>query len=145
MRPQAASKSYLEHLSMPPAVALQPLASGLQVASAGSAKRKQFKNQAFNLLLLPLLYLSSPRAHALRHFQCHQGRSLSTFWEPFLEPCFLPLGPLLEAFQPEKNALEDEFKHGFKSSWGGRMLPEGRPKGSKVALERRRELEMAKS
>ena len=35
----AASKSYLEQLSMPPAVALQHPASGLQVASAGCAKR----------------------------------------------------------------------------------------------------------
>ena len=38
-RPQAASKSSPEEPSKPPAVALQPLASGLQVASAGCAKR----------------------------------------------------------------------------------------------------------
>ena len=42
LRPQATSKSSLEEPSKPPAVALQPLASGLQVASAGFAKRKQF-------------------------------------------------------------------------------------------------------
>ena len=41
-RLQAASKSSPEEPSKPPAVALQPLASGLQVASAGCVKRKQF-------------------------------------------------------------------------------------------------------
>ena len=40
LRPQAVSKSSLEELPKPPAFALPPLASGLQVASAGSAKRK---------------------------------------------------------------------------------------------------------
>ena len=40
LRAQAVSKSSLEELPKPPAFALPPLASGLQVASAGSAKRK---------------------------------------------------------------------------------------------------------
>ena len=41
LRPQAASRSSVEEASKPPAaaVALQPPASGLQVASAGCAKR----------------------------------------------------------------------------------------------------------
>ena len=43
LRRRAASKSYPDEPSKPPAVALQPLASGLQVASAGSAKRKQLR------------------------------------------------------------------------------------------------------
>ena len=42
LRPQTTSKSSLEEPSKPLAVALQPRASGLQVASAGFAKRKQF-------------------------------------------------------------------------------------------------------
>ena len=48
LRPQATSKSSLEEPSKPPAVALQPLASGLQVASAGCAKRKQLCLKAFH-------------------------------------------------------------------------------------------------
>ena len=40
LRVQAVSKSSLEELPKPPAFALPPRASGLQVASAGSAKRK---------------------------------------------------------------------------------------------------------
>ena len=40
LRAQAVSKSSLEELPKPPTFALPPLASGLQVASAGSAKRK---------------------------------------------------------------------------------------------------------
>ena len=39
LRPQIASKSSPEELSKPPALGLQPLASGLQAASAGCAKR----------------------------------------------------------------------------------------------------------
>ena len=39
LKPQAAAKSYLEELSKLPATALQPPTSGLQVASAGCAKR----------------------------------------------------------------------------------------------------------
>ena len=39
LRRRATSKSYPEEPSKPPAVALHPLASGLQVASAGCAKR----------------------------------------------------------------------------------------------------------
>ena len=39
LRPQIASKSSPEEPSKPPALGLQPLASGLQMASAGSAKR----------------------------------------------------------------------------------------------------------
>ena len=41
-RLQAASKSSPEEPSKPPAVALHPQASGLQVASAGCAKRKTY-------------------------------------------------------------------------------------------------------
>ena len=39
LRPQAAPRSSVEEPSKPPTLALQPLASGLQVASAGCAKR----------------------------------------------------------------------------------------------------------
>ena len=39
LRPPAAPRSSVEEPSKPPTLALQPLASGLQVASAGCAKR----------------------------------------------------------------------------------------------------------
>ena len=67
-----------------------------------------------------------------------------------LKASFWPLGALLDAFGAEKNTLERllagprRISRLFSAILGAKSLPKGRPRGSKIVLQRRLELKMAK-